>query len=213
MDSFPKESGAEDLGDFELVCKNCVVKCPILQSYAFGIELVAAFKVDSGCTRPISKENEIMSSIKEGKHEIHLDVETFCKRACKCDVCLEAYKIQKLEFLFNLEDIRSKGSNTDIVNFSIGDVDAEEEIDEAYDIDKIALKELSKLPRDRALTIASSFQQFTNQIISGIKEKVLQKTEGVQDENSSVIFTAEDMASVLDSIPNSLLKKRSRDEF
>ncbi len=208
-DPFPKNSSLSDVRDYELICKNCVLKCPILHAYAYGINTIE--KRSESCVRPRIEESEVMSELKQGKHEIYLDVETFCMQACKCADCQTAYQAQKVDFLFSLEEIKAKGSNTDIVNFAISDVNTNEEIEEAFDLDQIALKELSKLPRDRALSIASSFQQFTNQIISGIKEQVMKKTEGAQDENSSVIFTAEDMASVLKSIPESVLKKRNRE--
>ena len=205
LDSLPKEKENQP-ADYELVCRNCISKSPILCAYGFGIEVVQS--KDGSCSKPCIEKREIEQSLIEGKHEIYLDLEDFCLKACRCANCEKAYQMQNVDFLFHLEEIKADGSNTDIVNFGLNDVNTSEEIEDAFDIDKIALKALGELPRDRALAIASSFQQFTNQIISGIKEKVSKKTEGNHDENSAVVFTAEDMESVLESLPG---RKRNRD--
>jgi hypothetical protein len=204
LDSLPKENIPS--ADYELVCRNCVSKAPILSSYGFGMDVVEP--KDGSCSKPCIEKREIEQSLIEGRHEIYLDLEDFCAKACRCSSCEKAYQLQNVEFLFHLEEIKANGSNTDIVNFGMNDVNTNEEIEDAFDIDKIALKALGELPRDRALAIATSFQQFTNQLISGIKEKVLKKTEGTQDENSAVVFTAEDMESVLETLPG---RKRNRE--
>ena len=100
--------------------------------------------------------------------ELHVNpsVET---QICRCGHCMDQYASQGLSFLLRRKIEEDKSTNTKVLD---GAVDETMELDANFDLEKMGIKALEKMPRSVALEVSSKFRDFLNAVKSEISTKV-----------------------------------------
>lgn len=190
--------------DSFLICRNCFAKSTSLHPYLFSQD--SRLENSGSCSRPVFNSLELSEA-----KEFFVSLSNLVQRLCRCASCTKLYSEENLDFILKMEELESKGSNVDVIYYDpTQEITGNEEIEDEFNLEKIALESVSKMPPNVQLDIAFGMRNFLESVLTGIVEKKKRKAEDGET-NESQVITADDVHACVEEVRESLSRKRCRE--